>query len=328
MEKNILKSLPTASKILIIGGFGFVGSKLLQLLRGYNVTVLDNLMYGNRLHTDTPFIFGDVRNRALIKSIIPNYDIIIHLAGIVGEPSCILDTRISHNINVQGTYNITDHLNYDQKFIFLSSTSVYGNIDNHVAHEGINTRPNNNYAVHKACGELSTKMSLAEWIILRPVSAFGLSSRIRMDLIANNFIYQALTSKKIKVYQPEIYRPIVHVFDFARVIKYAIDDLLAWNEIYNVCDPNLHFTKIRLAERISELTGAEIVTIQGKDLDMRDYAIESEKLLESGFVYSSNPLQRAIEEIDINLEIIQENPEKYQTTEIFRQFLSKERMHV
>jgi nucleoside-diphosphate-sugar epimerase len=322
---NMLKTVPVASRILITGGFGFIGSQLLRLLRGYDVTVLDNLMSGMPL-TTAPFILGDVRDVKLMTEIVPRYDIIIHMAAVVGEPACIINTSVSQEINASGTYNITGNLTPAQKFIFMSSSSVYGEqSENHVMHEGMTPYPNNNYAFHKTIGEWYTRHSDADFIILRPVTTFGVTDRIRMDLLVNNFVYQALTEGKVEVFESQLPRPAVHVYDVARVLKDAIDDKLAWNEIYNVGNPELALTKYQLATKICDMTGADIIPIEGKALDTRDYKIDFEKLLERGFTYTENSLWHCVKQIEANIENIRRNPDKYQTTEIFKQFLLKEK---
>jgi len=327
-ENEALKKPPVAYKILLIGGYGFVGSQVLKLLDGYDISVYDNLLSGPALST-APYIYGDIRNDILLHSIIPDYDIIVHLAGIVGEPACSLDPTVAYDINVLGTKNIISSLNANQKYIYISSTSVYGDVDSKIiVNEDSSINPTNHYARHKAISEsLIKNLCKAKYIIMRPATAFGISDRIRLDLLVNTFIFQALDHGYIEVFEPEIIRPIIHVFDFARAIKFAIDDHMSWNETYNIGNPSLTMYKLVLAEKIASLCDATVIIGKGSSLDPRNYYVSFEKILESGFIFSDNSLELAIDQFKENLLRISLSPERFSTPELFAQFL-KERNNV
>jgi len=314
----------TSPKILILGGFGYVGTKLLELLRGYDVTVVDNLLSGAKPLSDVKFIYGDIRDFDLMYVLIPRYDIIIHLAAIVGEPACLINPGVARDINVNGLQNVINVLQRYQKFIFISSSSVYGNVPgNTTVTEETVLQPNNHYALHKTFGETLTTNSGIPYIILRPATAFGVSQRIRLDLLVNTFIYEALTTGKIDVFEPELIRPMIHVNDFARVIKSAVMDELGWNEIYNIGDPSLTVTKYMLAQKIGDPLGARVQIINGSSIDLRNYNISFDKIISRGFIFSTDTIKHAVTEIQQHIDVLKENPKKFSTPEMFTRFLQR-----
>jgi nucleoside-diphosphate-sugar epimerase len=329
----MLKRLPVnrygeGMKILITGGFGFVGSKLLDILTNrydLDITVIDNLLSGDNLNYKVHFIEGDIRNRNVMDKLIPQFDTIIHLAAIVGEPACIINPDFAYNINVQGTRNILSAMTKHQRIIFTSTSSVYGNRPNELVTEESIPLPINNYAQHKYISELDIQYSGKDYIILRPVTAFGITQRIRLDLLVNTLIYEGLSYGRIEVFEPSIMRPIIHVNDFARIIAGALFDILPYNQVYNIGDPFYTMTKLQLAKEIAMLTGATVIEKDGKSLDPRNYDVSFQKLMDTDFVFIGNRLSLAVSQIKSVQYTIAENPKSFSTPYRVEQFLLQEK---
>lgn len=318
--------------ILITGGFGFVGSKLLDLLSlrtDIHVTVIDNLLSGAALNTkNVHFIESDIRNRNVMDKLIPQFDTIVHLAAIVGEPACVIDPEFAYEVNVLGTQNILDAMTQKQRIIFTSTSSVYGNRPNERVTEKSTPIPVNNYARYKYTSENDIIVSDKEYIILRPVTAFGTTQRIRLDLLVNTLIYNAITTGIIEVYEPTVMRPIIHVIDFARILAGAILGRLPYNEIYNIGDLSYNMTKIELATKIADLCGAEIIQKEEQSLDPRNYDVAFDKLIDTGFKFEYNRLEQAVKQIYHVQDEITANEKSFSTPYKVKLFLKREQQGV
>lgn len=311
--------------ILITGGYGFVGTSLLPLLSGHDVTVLDNLM--SRPHVPmlrkkfpaAKLVVGDIRDTRLVKSLTTSADMVIHLAGIVGYPACDIDKQFSYDVNVLGTKNLVQNLSADQRLIFISSTSAYGDKPGIVVTEDTPLAPLTSYGVHKKVGEALVLMSKARSTILRPATAFGVSEQIRIDLLPNTLAYEALTRESITLYQPESVRPFIHVRDFACGIAHFVRNDI--QGVFNLGNPDLTMTKLELAQYFAELTDCDITPdTTSVDPDKRNYLVSFDKLAATGFTAGYSFLT-GFEEIRRNLKKIQKNYVKYTTPEGTRLYL-------
>lgn len=307
-------------RILITGGLGFVGSELLYLTsdqfetRFTNIDVLDNLISGYTTHIprEINFIYGDIRNDNLMRELIPQYDYVVHLAGIVGAPACSINDRFAFDCNVTGTQNIIRHLTMAQKFIFISSSSAYGQQSERVT-EQTELNPLTNYGVHKAVGETLTRNGKAQYIILRPATSFGVSSKTRLDVLPNTLSYIALTKGIIDLFEPHVIRPFIHVSDFAGIIIHALKEYMPWNEVYNIGDPSITLTKQQLAEQIASECSATVVPREGSDPDKRNYDVSFDKLMKTGYKFNPDPLKTAVYQIRNKLSMLQADPESFST---------------
>lgn len=314
-------------RVLITGGFGFVGSKLIELLSYRNnleVTVIDNLMSGSKFDADVTFIEGDIRDVTLMDKLVPRFDVIIHLAAIVGEPACVINPQFAFSVNVSGTRSILKAMRKNQRIIFTSTSSVYGNRPNEVVTEDSQPLPINNYAQHKYQSELDIQHSGVEYIIVRPVTAFGITRRTRLDLLVNTLIYDAITHGHLEIFEPNIMRPIIHVNDFASILEDALYDDLSRNEVYNIGDPFYNMTKLQLATKIADLCGATIVEKDGVSLDPRNYDVSFHKLMASGILLGGNRLELAVQQIYRIKNEIALHPESFSTPYKVQQFLLQE----
>lgn len=314
-------------RILVTGGNGFVGSAVISQLARQpheHIAVLDNLMSGSNAHPDIYLYHDDIRDAFRMSQIIPDYDLVIHLAGVVGVPACAVDEQFAFDVNVTGTQNIVRNLKPGAKIIFTSSTSSYGNKVNQLVTEETTLTPLTNYGLHKLYNETEVIRNTNNYIIVRPATAFGMSLRTRLDVLPNTLIYDALTQPKLRVFEPHVIRPFIHVHDFARVLVYAANDNMPWGEIYNIGDPHLTMSKGELATKIAKSArDTHIEYVDGADPDQRNYNVSFDKLLATGFKFPTSALQYAFEQIESNLDIIKENPERYNTPYNVKEYIKE-----
>ncbi len=293
-------------KILVTGGAGYVGTKLVPnlLANNHEVTVLDLFWFGDKLqqHKNLNKINEDVRN--IKKLNLKNYDLIIHLASIANDPCTELDLNLSWDISVTGTYQLVDHAVKSgvKRIIYASSASVYGIQESEKVTEELELYPLSVYNKAKIAAERILLSYSHEIIIqiLRPATVCGYSERMRLDVAVNLLTMQALKSNKITVLGGEQYRPNVHIDDMVLGYEYMIEreDLTG---IYNLGFENLKINNI--AEIIAKKTGAKIHI--EKSNDNRSYRLDSSKILETGFK-PKRSVEYAINEIT----------EKYQNKEL------------
>ncbi len=280
-----------ATKILITGGSGYVGSVLVPLLlqEGYEVRVLDSLLFGQTSllplfsHKGFEFVKGDVRDVAALKDAVQGVDLIIHLAAIVGAPVCSREPDVAEAVNVQGTINLDSVRSPSQPILYASTGSNYGAVDG-VCTEETPLRPLSVYGVTKTKAEKYLE-SRGNMIGYRFATAFGISPRLRLDLMPNDFVFQALRVGNLIVFEPEVRRTFIHVTDMARAFLHAIHEYDRMkNNIYNVGNETLNVTKKDVALLVKEkvnfyLHFADIAS----DPDKRDYEVSYEKIRKTGF---------------------------------------------
>ncbi|MFA5512492.1 MAG: NAD-dependent epimerase/dehydratase family protein, partial [Candidatus Kapaibacterium sp.] len=277
-------------KILVTGGSGYIGSLLVPMLldRGHEVIIYDNFMWGVRpilhfaSHKNLEIVSGDVRNENELKKYTAKSDIVIHLAAIVGYPACASDPARAISINVDGTKHIVDNLSKDQRLIFASTGSTYGKVDG-ICDENTPIAPLTLYGFTKSEGE---KMSInSGGIALRFATVFGSSPRLRLDLLVNDFVYQAIHQRQIVLYEGHFRRTFLHSRDAALVYLFALDNYEKMSgEAYNIGDNKLNYTKKQIALTLKDyldfyLHEADV----GEDLDKRDYEVSYEKINKLGF---------------------------------------------
>lgn len=276
-------------KILVTGGAGYIGSCLVPMLlrRGYKVTILDNFTWGIKpiLHVaadpNVELISGDVRDKELVKKAMSGQDMVIHLAAIVGYPACASDRDRAISTNVEGTRNIARELG-DRKLIFASTGSTYGKVEG-ICNEETPIDPLTLYGSTKWQAE--KLVTTSGGVALRFATVFGVAPRLRLDLMVNDFVYQALHNKQIILYEGHFRRTFIHAMDAARSYLFAIDyyDKMK-GEAFNVGDNKMNFTKRDVAKEIRKhlefyLHEADV----GEDLDKRDYEVSYEKINVLGF---------------------------------------------
>jgi|TARA_B100001964_G_scaffold242112_1_gene316078 nucleoside-diphosphate-sugar epimerase len=281
-------------KILITGGAGYLGSVLVPNLldSGYEVTVYDNLLY-NQLsllnvcnNKNFNFIYGDVRNYNELVKYIQKSDIIIPLAAIVGFPACEKDKNLATEVNFIQIKNIVDNISKEQRILFPNSNSGYGiGKDEIYCTEESPLNPVSHYGVVKCQAEDYLKNN-SEAIIFRLATVFGISPRMRLDLLVNEFVYKALTDRYITIFEKKAVRNYIHIQDIANVFSFMINNYdKCKGEIYNVGLSNANLNKEELVNKIRKHIGEFAVSYSEyyEDPDKRNYIISNEKVESLGW---------------------------------------------
>ncbi|WP_440930963.1 NAD-dependent epimerase/dehydratase family protein [Candidatus Pelagibacter sp.] len=275
-------------KIFITGGAGYVGCALADYLveKGYAVTVFDLFIYGENVFekkNDIKIIKGDIRDKKLLEESIKNHDIVIHLACISNDPSFDLNPSLGKSINLDAfepLVKISKNLNVE-RFIYASSSSVYGIKDMKDVHEDIPLDPITDYSKFKAqCEEILMKYKDENFttVVIRPATVCGYSKRQRLDLIVNILSNLGYHKKEISVFGGEQLRPNIHIKDMIRSYKYLIeaDKKLVNGEIFNAGWENLSVSKI--ANVVKSELGDDIKLVVTPTDDNRSYHISSKKI--------------------------------------------------
>jgi len=279
-------------KILITGGAGYLGSEMCKyLLPEHEVVVIDKLMYDSnsllRYTQDNKFSFirEDVTNISVLKEHMASADVIIPLAALVGFPLCRDNPKVAQEINHDINRWIAKNKSKDQMVIYPCTNSGYGvSLDGSVCTEESPLNPISLYGKTKVAAENEYR-NIENHVTFRLATVFGPSSRMRTDLLVNNFVLKALREKILVLYECEFMRNYVHIYDICRAFKFAIDN---WedckNETYNVGNDSLNMNKLQLAQTIQKHVPLEIIQAEfTSDLDKRDYIVSSQKFYDKGF---------------------------------------------
>lgn len=277
-------------RILVTGGAGYLGSILVsQLLeRDHEVTVYDVFLWGfNALlpiasHPRAHFIKGDVRDTAKLAAVVKGQDVVVNLAAIVGYPACAENPNEARTINLDAVGGLSKMMSKSQLLIQASTGSTYGQVDG-ICTEETPINPLTLYGETKARSEAYTFD--VDGIALRFATVFGVSPRMRLDLLVNDIVYQVTHYKTFVMYEGGARRTFIHSSDAARSILFAIEngDKMRGRP-YNIGDDGLNYTKRQIAEMIREdfpyyLHHADV----GEDLDKRDYAVSYARVKQLGF---------------------------------------------
>lgn len=297
-------------RILVTGGAGYVGSTLVPVLlqAGHEVRVLDNLMFGGEgllAVWDNPAFSlraGDVRDPDAVRSALEGVDTVAHLAALVGDPACARDPDATREINFEATRGLVaacDEVGV-QRLVFASTCSNYGVSDTSVlADEDTVLNPVSLYAETKVASEnylLGHDSELCT-TVLRLATVFGLSPRMRFDLLVNEFVRDAMITNKLLIYGSSSWRPFLHVDDAARAIRDSIHapDTVVRGQVFNVGSVNCR--KAELVEHIRDfLPDVEIEQHQSK-ADPRDYRVSFQRFGESLAFEPSHDLGGGIQEM-------------------------------
>tara|TARA_R100000030_G_scaffold62521_1_gene47330 strand:- start:3565 stop:4530 length:966 start_codon:yes stop_codon:yes gene_type:complete len=280
-------------KILITGGAGYLGSAITRkLIEKHEVIVYDNLMYNQTSlvdlshHPNFTFHYGDVREWSKLKYIVEQCDVIIPLAALVGFPSCEKDKELATSINLTQIQNIVDVLTDDQKILFPNTNSGYGTRTNKgEVDETDELTPISHYGVTK-CDAEDYILENSNGIIFRLATVFGSSSRMRLDLLVNEFVYKLLTDKYITIFEKTFVRNFIHIQDVANVFDYMIDNYDKHKgEVFNVGLSDTNINKQQLVERIQKYIPNISVTYSDyyEDPDKRDYIVSNKKIESTGW---------------------------------------------
>ena len=278
-------------KICITGGAGYVGSVLTNLLlkKKYDVTVLDSLIYGGDHITqyignkNFSFHKGDLRDENFFKTNIKKSDIIIHLAAIVGYPACSINPDLAREINVGCTKKLLKFISKDQIIFYASTGSNYGSIDG-ICSELTPLNPLTVYAKTKTQAEKLVSEH-NNFLSYRFATAFGVSPRMRLDLLINDFVYKMISQSYLIVYEKHFMRTFIHIQDIARSFLFGIENFKKMkNEVYNVGNEKFNYSKEDICNIIKKnIPGFIHYAGIGEDMDKRNYVVSYEKIKKSGF---------------------------------------------
>ncbi|RAP35840.1 hypothetical protein DID80_05940 [Candidatus Marinamargulisbacteria bacterium SCGC AAA071-K20] len=280
--------------ILITGGSGYIGSVLVPLLldKGHTVTVVDNLFYNQTTllhHLDNPnltFIKGDCRDETLIKEQLKTADAILPLACLVGAPLCKQDPVGAQTINFDAANFIVQNTSKNQKIVFPNTNSGYGIGESGMYHT--EESPLNPISIY---GRL--KVDLEDRILdsgngvsFRFATVFGVSPRLRLDLLVNDFTYRATHDRSVVLFESHFKRNYLHVKDAAKAFIHTLDNYEAMNnQAYNVGLSDANLSKFELCEVIKSVVGDfEIICSEiSEDPDKRNYIVSNDKIEATGY---------------------------------------------
>ncbi len=275
-------------KILITGGAGYVGSKLVPTLieDGNEVTVLDLMIYGENVLDSNPNLEtfkGDIRDTKLLEKIIPGHDVVIHLACISNDPSFELNPLLGKSINLDAFEPIVNisRKNKVRRFIYASSSSVYGIKKEKNVTEDMSLEPLTDYSKFKGdCEKILNTYKSNDFIVttIRPSTVCGYAKRLRLDLVVNILTNHAYHNREIKVFGGDQLRPNVHINDMVRsylsVLKAPSEKING--EIFNVGFRNQ--TVNELAEDVRTIIGEDVKILKTSSEDNRSYHVSNEKI--------------------------------------------------
>ena len=278
--------------ILVTGGAGYIGTTLVPMLlaKGHEVTVFDHLLWRGdvlipffrnpRFH----FIKGDVRDEKAVYDACTGKDVVIHLAAIVGLPACAADPKLAQETNYEGSVNVGRACQRGQHVLYGSTGSNYGEVLTGVCTEETPLKPLSVYGTTKTDAERYL-MATTECTAFRFATAFGLSPRLRLDLLVNDVTTQAVNSKFSVIYEAWFRRTFIHVHDMARAFLFAIehrDEMQG--QVYNVGSEVLNHSKRDICDMIQKKTGAYFHYAEvGSDGDKRNYSVSYEKIKRLGY---------------------------------------------
>lgn len=281
-------------KVFITGGAGYIGTTLIPLLleKGYKVTVYDSLIFNNGdkllpfiTNKNFKFIQGDIRDEKILSKEIKNYDVVIHLAALVGFPICReKGQEESFDVNTNGTKIIIKNMSEEQYLLFGSTGSNYGEVEG-ICTEETPLNPLSIYGKTKTEAEMIV-MDRNNSTAFRFATAFGVSPRLRLDLLINDLTYKSLKEGYAVIYESHFMRTFIHVKDIANAFLFAIENKDKMkNNVYNVGSDNMNFSKKEVCEIIKNKVPETYFNYAdiGEDADKRNYQVSYEKIKKIGF---------------------------------------------
>ena len=269
-------------KILVVGGAGYIGGHLSDLLlrSGHDITVYDNLMFETRYLKDINFIYGDIREKEKLLTIMKDFNIVVWLAAIVGDGACAVDPALTRTINEDSIKWLVD--NYEGKIVFTSTCSVYG-IHDHLIDEDAEFNPQSVYASTKLAAEKYIIKNYDNYLIFRLGTLFGLGddfSRVRLDLVVNILTTRAMKNEPLTVFGGEQWRPILHVKDVGEALCHCLENEVTG--LYNLSYKNIKIYQI--AEEIAKVIDEVKIEYAHMNYeDLRNYRVKTDRIMATGW---------------------------------------------
>jgi len=280
--------------ILVTGGAGFIGSTLVAALleTGHRVTVLDSFLFNQMslahlcTNRNLEIVRGDARDRALVARLAGEADVVIPLAALVGAPLCARDPEGAVAVNRDAVVALLRTLSKNQRALYPMTNSGYGvGEPGKACTEETALRPISLYGRTKLEAEAAV-LDFGNSVALRLATVFGMSPRMRTDLLVNDFVYRAVTDRSVILFEAHFIRNYIHVRDVARAFLHALDNFDAMRgEAYNVGLSDANLSKAELCERIKRhLPDFHYIEAAiGEDPDKRDYIVSNAKIEATGF---------------------------------------------
>ncbi len=303
--------------LLVTGGAGYIGSILVPVLlaRGYKVTVLDNFIYGQNSLLDCcandkfDIVRGDARDESVLKPLLKKADYIIPLAALVGAPVCNRDKIGAITVNRDAIASILKLASKEQRIIIPTTNSGYG-----IGQKGIYCTEETPLAPVSLYGKVKIEaeklvLGRGNSVSLRLATVFGMSPRMRIDLLINDFTYRAISDRFIVVFEGHFKRNFIHIRDVARAFIHVIENFDKMkNEAFNVGLSEANLSKLELCGKIKKQV-PDFVYLDapiGQDPDKRDYIVSNAKIEKTGFktMYS---LEMGIKELIKGYKILSNN---------------------
>lgn len=283
-----------ATHILITGGAGYIGSVLCEhvLNAGYEITVVDNLMYQQQslfhlcANPRFEFVLGDVRDEGLMRPVMAEADVLIPLAAVVGAPACDRGPWVATSVNLEAIRLINRLRSRSQLVIFPTTNSGYGTKSgDSYCTEDTPLEPISLYGHTKVEAEAEL-LSSPNSITLRLATVFGMSPRMRLDLLVNHFVYAAVTDGYIVIFEKEFKRNYIHIRDVAECFVYCMEHPEKMvGRPYNVGLDTANLSKEQLALKVKGYVPDFYIHFGpvGSDPDKRNYIVSNQRLREAGF---------------------------------------------
>lgn len=283
-----------SERILITGGAGYLGSVLCEhlLAAGHRVTVLDNLMYGQEplfhlcSHPHLNFVRGDARDEQILRQLLAETDVIVPLAAVVGAPACDRDPWLAKAVNLQAIQLLLKLRSPRQKIVYPVTNSGYGTKSGETfCTEDSPLEPISLYGQTKVEAEAEL-LAAPGTITLRLATVFGMSPRMRLDLLVNHFTYAAVTDRYLVLFEKDFKRNFIHIRDVADCFVHAIANFEQMQgQAYNVGLDSANMSKEELAIKIQQHVPELVLHCSeiGKDPDKRNYIVSNQRLREAGF---------------------------------------------
>jgi nucleoside-diphosphate-sugar epimerase len=280
--------------ILVTGGAGYLGSILVPALldRDYRVTVLDNFMFRQDslatccIDPNFEVVRGDARDERVLAPLVARADAVIPLAALVGAPICDRDQIAAVSTNRDAIQTLDRRMSQSQRMLVPISNSGYGvGASDAFCTEESPLRPVSLYGRTKVEAE-EIVLARENSISFRLATAFGMSPRMRLDLLVNSFVHKAVTDSALVLFEAHFRRNFIHVRDIARVFQHGLDRFDAMRgRPYNVGLSDANLSKFQLCERIkAQVPNFFFVEAAvGEDPDKRDYIVSNERLEATGF---------------------------------------------
>lgn len=292
-------------RVLVTGGAGYVGSSLVPLLlrQGHHVRVLDHLRSGGEGllsccgNPRFEIVCRDLSDEDALASALQDMDAVVHLAAIVGHQACQREPAYAWTTNVDAMRRLLELRRTDQRMLFASTGSVYGEVRDAVCTERTDVNPLTLYARSKAIGE-QLVLEAGNSIVFRYATGFGVSQRMRFDLLVNDFVHQAVQRRNLIVYQGDARRTLISVRDMARSVVFALqhwDSLI--DDVYNVGNEALNLSKAEIVHTIQKRVNFYLHFADfASDPDQRNYVVSYEKIRLKGFIAQVD-LESALSEL-------------------------------